>query len=50
MGPVSRPSSMRMMVTPVSVSPAIIARSTGAAPRYFGRSEAWTFQAPSEAA
>ena len=31
-----------MIVTPVSVSPAMIARSTGAAPRQRGSSDGWT--------
>ena len=39
-GPVSRPSSICMMVTPVSPSPARIARWIGAAPRQRGSSEA----------
>src|SRR5918998_2393053 len=46
MGPVSKPSSIRIMVTPVSSSPSMMARSMGAAPRYLGSREAWTFQAP----
>jgi hypothetical protein len=33
---------MRMMQTPVCLSPAIIARSTGAAPRQRGSSDGWT--------
>ena len=36
-----------MIVTPVSRSPAITARCTGAAPRYRGRSDAWTLIMPS---
>ena len=36
-----------MMQTPVSASPARIARSTGAAPRQRGSSEKWTFTNPS---
>ena len=39
MGPVSSPASMSMMVVPVSVTPSMRARSTGAAPRYAGSSE-----------
>ena len=35
------------MVMPVSLSPARIARSMGAAPRQRGSSEAWTFRQPS---
>src|SRR5207247_1181374 len=37
--PVARPSSSRIVQTPVFVSPCAIAQCTGAAPRYFGRSE-----------
>ena len=43
MGPASSAATMRMMVTPVSVSPAAMARSMGAAPRQAGSNEAWTF-------
>ncbi len=32
-----------MIVTPVSASPAMIARSIGAAPRHRGISDGWTF-------
>ena len=45
--PVSRPSSIRMMVTPDSASPAITARLIGAAPRQRGSSEACTLKQPS---
>jgi hypothetical protein len=45
--PVSRPFSISKMQTPVSASPARIARSTGAAPRQRGRSEKCTFTKPS---
>ena len=45
-GPVSRPSSISMVVTPVSVSPFAIAHWIGAAPRSRGRSEAWTLTVP----
>ena len=45
-GPVSSPASMRMMQTPVRLSPARIARATGAAPRQRGSSEAWTLRQP----
>ena len=45
-GPVSSPSSICMMVTPVSASPASSARSIGAAPRQRGSSEAWTLRQP----
>ena len=45
--PVSMPSSIRMSVIPVSRSPRTMAHVTGAAPRYFGRSDAWTFTHPS---
>ncbi|KAF5045315.1 hypothetical protein DSECCO2_482560 [anaerobic digester metagenome] len=43
MGPASSAATMRMMVTPVSVSPAASDRSMGAAPRQAGSSDAWTF-------
>ena len=46
MSPVSRPASIFMMVTPVSVSPLRIADWTGDAPRYFGSSDVWTFTQP----
>ena len=46
-GPVSSPSSMRMMQTPVRASPRITDHWMGAAPRYFGSSEPCTFQGPS---
>ena len=36
-GPASSSCTTRMMVMPVSASPAITARCTGAAPRYFGQ-------------
>ena len=36
------PRPVSMIVTPVSASPAMIARSTGAAPRQRGRSDGWT--------
>ena len=45
-GPVSSPASSAMMHTPVSVSPASIARSTGAAPRQRGSNEKCTFTNP----
>ena len=38
---------MRMIVTPVTVSPARMAWAMGDAPRYFGSSDAWTLMAPS---
>ena len=41
--PVSRPSSTSMRHTPVSESPARMARSTGAAPRHRGSNEKWMF-------
>ena len=44
--PVSRPSSIFIMVTPTSRSPARMARCIGAAPRYFGSSEAWMLMQP----
>ena len=37
---------MRMIVTPVTVSPFRMAWAIGDAPRYFGSSEAWTLIAP----
>ena len=42
-GPESRPAVTLMMATPVSRSPAMIARSIGAAPRQRGSREGWTF-------
>jgi hypothetical protein len=45
-GPVSSPASICMMLTPVSVSPASIARGIGAAPRQRGSSEACTLMQP----
>ncbi len=44
--PASSAFTTRMIVTPVVVSPAITARCTGAAPRYFGSSEACTLIMP----
>ncbi len=38
--PVSKPLAMYMVVTPVSVSPFIMAVSIGDAPRYFGKRDA----------
>jgi hypothetical protein len=49
-GPVSRDSSICMIVAPVTVSPASRARWMGAAPRQRGNSEAWTLIAPRGAA
>ena len=49
-GPVSSPASICMMVTPVVLSPARIARWIGAAPRHRGSSEAWTLMQPSRGA
>ncbi len=49
-GPVSSPSSMSMIDTPVSRSPAAIARWIGAAPRQRGSSEAWMLTQPSRGA
>ena len=43
-GPSSRPGPRRMIETPVSASPAMIARSIGAAPRQRGRSDEWTLR------
>ncbi len=45
-GPVSRPSSICMTMTPVSASPAMMARWMGAAPRQRGRSEPWRLRQP----
>ena len=45
-GPVSRPASICMRSTPVSASPARIARSTGAAPRQRGSNEKCRFTKP----
>ena len=45
-GPVSRPFSICIRHTPISLSPASIARWIGAAPRQRGSSEACTFQQP----
>ncbi|MNE39746.1 hypothetical protein D3C80_1337130 [compost metagenome] len=45
-GPVSRPASMRITVTPLSLSPASTARWIGAAPRQRGSSEAWLLMQP----
>ena len=41
---------MRMMVTPVSASPARMARWIGAAPRQRGSSEPWMLMQPSTGA
>ena len=41
-GPESSPAVTRMIDTPVCSSPAMIARSTGAAPRQRGSSDGWT--------
>ena len=46
-GPVSSPSSILITITPVSASPAMIARLIGAAPRQRGSSEACRLKAPS---
>ena len=46
-GPVSRPSSIRITMTPVSRSPAMMARWIGAAPRQRGNSEACRLKQPS---
>ena len=45
-GPVSRPASIRIRVTPVSASPARIAAGIGVAPRWRGRSDGWRLSAP----
>ena len=46
-GPVSSPSSIFITMTPVSASPAMIARLIGAAPRQRGNSEACRLKQPS---
>ena len=46
-GPLSSPASITIMLTPVSLSPASIARCIGAAPRHLGRSDACTLMQPS---
>ncbi len=46
MAPVSMPSSISIVVMPVSVSPLMIAHWIGPAPRYFGSREPWTFMQP----
>ena len=46
MSPVSRPSSICIMVTPDTVSPASMARGMGAAPRQRGSREACTLTQP----
>ena len=46
MAPVSRPSSIFITMTPVSLSPAMTARWIGAAPRQRGSSEAWRLKQP----
>ncbi|MCY1515450.1 hypothetical protein D9M68_500370 [compost metagenome] len=45
-GPVSRPASICITVTPLSASPASTARWIGAAPRQRGSSEAWLLMQP----
>ena len=46
MGPVSKPSSICIKVTPVEVLPSKIAETTGDGPRYSGRREGCKFQHP----
>ena len=46
-GPVSRPSSIFITMTAVSVSPAMMARLIGAAPRQRGSAEACRLKQPS---
>ena len=46
MSPVSTPSFICIIVTPVSFSPLMIAQLIGAAPLYFGKSDAWIFTQP----
>ena len=45
--PVSSPWAIYIMVTPVSFSPLRMAQLMGAAPRYLGSREEWTFTHPS---
>jgi hypothetical protein len=45
--PVSRPISIFITITPLSASPAMIARLIGAAPRQRGSSEACRLKQPS---
>ena len=45
-GPSSRLSVTRMMATPASASPAMIARLIGAAPRQRGSKDAWILKTP----
>ena len=47
MPPLSISWFSRNVVTPVSVSPLMIAQLIGAAPRYWGSSEAWRLKVPS---
>lgn len=44
--PVSSPSPMNMVVTPVIFSPLITLHCTGPAPRYLGSKDAWTLIHP----
>ena len=46
-GPVSSPASIRMIDTPVSLSPRMMAHWIGAAPRSWGSNDAWTLKGPS---
>ena len=46
-GPASSAGTIRMIVTPVSLSPCRIAAWIGAAPRSAGSSDAWMFSVPS---
>ena len=46
MSPVSKPSFICIVVTPLSSSPSITAHCIGAAPRYFGKSDACTLIHP----
>jgi len=46
MRPVSMSWSRKKVVTPVSVSPLMMAQLMGAAPRYCGSSAAWTLNVP----
>ncbi len=49
-GPVSRPASIRIRLTPVTASPATIARATGVAPRHRGSSDGMQVERPVRAA
>ena len=46
MGPVSKPSSICIKVTPVVTLPSKMAETTGDGPRYLGKREGCKFQHP----